>query len=209
MGLESISEVHSSSHGSKQTLPPLHTPSAFSHLGIDTTLSHVSRDAALESGMTEDLESVARWVDANKLRLNARKTQMLLMSRKRREQELEQVGVRVGDQEVERSRKVKCLGIMIDDGLKWQEHNGHVRRKCFASLAKLRRQRDVLPVSTKKKLYNAIALPYLDYCSVVWHECSVQLKKVERIQNYRMRPILSQPARAPSDELRRVLRWIP
>ena len=41
------------------------------------------------------------WVDANKLRLNVKKTQMLLMSRKRREEELEQVKVRVSDQEIE------------------------------------------------------------------------------------------------------------
>ena len=73
---------------------------------------------------------------------------------------MEQVEVRVGDQEIERSRKVKCLGVVIDDGLKWQEHIGHVQRKCFAGLAKLRRLRDVLPISTKK-LYSAIVLPYL------------------------------------------------
>ena len=37
----------------------------------DTTLSHVSRDVAnLENGLTNDLESVVRWVDTNKLRLN-------------------------------------------------------------------------------------------------------------------------------------------
>ena len=137
-----------------------------------------SSDAGdLESGLVEDLERVAKWVDANKLRLNVNKTQMLLMSRKRREQELEQVEVRVGDQEIGRSRKVKCLGVQIDEGLKWHEHIGEVRRKCFAGLAKLRRLRDVLPASTKLKLYNAIVLPYLDYCSVVWCECSSQLRE--------------------------------
>ena len=177
----------------------------------DTTLSHVSSDAVdLESGLVADLESVVRWVDANKLRLNVNKTQMLLMSRKRREQELEQVGVRVGDQEIGRSRKVKCLGVVIDEGLKWHEHIGEVRRKCFAGLAKLRSLKDVLPASTKLKLYNAVVLPYLDYCSVVWHECTVQLsEKVERIQKSGMRFILSQPARAPSKDMRRALGWIP
>ena len=70
----------------------------------DTTLSHVSSDAgSLECGLVEDLESVARWVDANKLKLNVKKTQMLLMSRKQREQELNQVKVRVGDKEIGKS----------------------------------------------------------------------------------------------------------
>ena len=70
----------------------------------DTTLSHVSSDAgSVESGLVEDLKSVARWVDANKLRLNVKKTQMVLMSRKQREPELNQVKVRVGDQEIGKS----------------------------------------------------------------------------------------------------------
>ena len=83
-----------------------------------------------------------------------------------------------------------------------------VQRKCFTDLRWLK---DVLSVSTKLKLYNAIVLPYLDYCSVVWHECLIQLKKkVERIHlMYGMQLILSQPSSAPSDELRQALRRIP
>ena len=96
----------------------------------------------------------------------------------------------------------------LDDGLKWQEHVAALRRKCYAGLAKLRRLKDVLPVATKRKVYNALAigLPHLDYCSVVWQECSMELrKKVEGVQNYGMRLT----ARTPSVELRRVLNWVP
>ena len=45
-----------------------------------TTLSHVNRDVAdLENGLTNDLESVVRSVDTNKLQLNVKKTQLLLL----------------------------------------------------------------------------------------------------------------------------------
>ena len=67
---------------------------------------------------------------------------MLLLSKKWREQELEKVEAGVGNQEIERSRKVKCLGVVIDEGLKWQERIGQVRRKCLSGLAKLRRMKD-------------------------------------------------------------------
>ena len=30
---------------------------------------------------------------------------------------------------------------------------------------------------TNKKIYNAIVLPHLDYCSVVWQECSLELQR--------------------------------
>ena len=55
----------------------------------------------------------------------------------------------------------------------------------------MRRVKDI-PVDTKKKIYNAIVLPHLDYCYVAWQECSLELqRKVKSIQNYGMRLILS------------------
>ena len=82
----------------------------------DTTLSLVSKDVCdLEDGLTSDLEGVAKWVRYNKLRLNERKTQMLLLSRRRRLQELGQVDVRMGGTKVARSKKVQYLGVWVDD----------------------------------------------------------------------------------------------
>ena len=53
-------------------------------------------------------------------------------------------------QKVERNKTVKCLhiliacmGVFLDDGLKWKEQVESVRRQCFAGLARLRRLRNV------------------------------------------------------------------
>ena len=46
---------------------------------------------------------MARWVETNKLKLNGQKTQLLLLSRKRRAQELEQVEIEMDGQKIERS----------------------------------------------------------------------------------------------------------
>ena len=70
----------------------------------DTSLAHVSSDVQeLERGLTDDLENVAKWVDANRLKLNMKKTQLVLMSRKRRKNELDSVCVKLDDQEVTRT----------------------------------------------------------------------------------------------------------
>ena len=115
----------------------------------------------------------------------------------------------MGKEEVERSKCVKCLGVMLDDGLSWREQVQQVRKKCFIGLAKRRRLRNVLPSRTKKQLCNALVLPHLDYCSVVWQECSRELRQMlERVQNYGMRLILSKPPRTHSEELRQELGWM-
>ena len=74
----------------------------------DTTLSGDVLD--LEK-LKNDAERVAKWVEANKLRLNVMKTNLLLMSRKRRAQELQQVKLKVNNQELITSNRVKCLGV--------------------------------------------------------------------------------------------------
>ena len=56
---------------------------------------------------------------------------------------------------------IKCSGVWIDDGLTWKRP---VRKNCFCGHAKLRRLWDVLPPAAKK-MYCALVLPYLDYCS--------------------------------------------
>ena len=159
--------------------------------------------------LVKDLNDVDQWVDENKLMLNAKKTQLLLLGRKGRAQELEDVSVTLNGEQLPRSRMVKCLGASIDDGLMWKEHVDSLRKKCYCGLAKLRRLRDVLPPETKK-VYNALVLPHLDYCSVVWQECTKELQqKEERIQNYGMHLILSKPPRTASSGLRETLKWTP
>ena len=97
----------------------------------------------------------------------------------------------------------------MDSQLKWKEHIQHVRQKCFISLYKLRRVSYFLPTPTWVKIYNALVLPHLDYCCVLWHSCgSVLTQNVEQIQNYGMRIITSSCRYTPSETLRSKLHWM-
>ena len=177
----------------------------------DTTLYCASDNVSgLSKSLNADLEGVANWVEQNGLKLNETKTQMLLLGRRKRAQELDDVNVVLKGQKVERCGKVKYLVVWIDEDLSWRDHIEAVRRKCYAGLAKISRLRDSLPAVTKRRIYNALVLPHLDYCCVVWQECGKVLQqKVERIQNYAMRLICSKPPRTSSQELRKSMKWIP
>ena len=97
---------------------------------------------------------------------------------------------------------------MLDDKLEWKEQVKMVKRKACAGLASLRRLQHVLPTTIKKNVYNAIVLPHLDYCSVVWLDCSKKLcQELEKIQNYGVCILLSKPPKPPSEGLRQVLGW--
>jgi len=75
-----------------------------------------------------------RWANGSGLKLNTGKTKLLLLGRKRRQKELVQVKVEMGDEKIVRSKAVKCLGVMLDDELKWKEQAQNVTRKCFTGL---------------------------------------------------------------------------
>ena len=73
----------------------------------DTTLSVVdlcSHSKALEMKLNENLQKVQSWVQVNKLSLYVTKTQMMLVGRKCREEELANVHVMAGVCEVELER---------------------------------------------------------------------------------------------------------
>ena len=64
-----------------------------------------------------DLKAIDTWVKANKLNLNVQKMQLLVLSRRRREQETMEVQVVVDGKELKRSCIVKCLRVLLDDKL--------------------------------------------------------------------------------------------
>ena len=67
-------------------------------------------------------------------------------------------------------------------------------QELHAKLAWIRRTTQHLPMRLKKVMYQALLLPHLDYCAVVWNTYSRNLtNKVERIQNYALCIILSKP----------------
>ena len=175
----------------------------------DTTIYHSCPDPQqLQEALADDLLRMTSWLKTNHLHINVRKTKLLLLARRGRAHELDRVRLSVNDVEIERQNNVKFLGVIIDSELNWEKHVAAVRRKCIGGLATVRRLRHTLPASLKARLYSALIQPHLDYCAVAWQECSkLQQRRIEQIQNYGMRQILTMPPRTSSELLRGVLSW--
>ena len=94
----------------------------------DTTMTVAANDVeTLERALKEDAEKVLSWADRNHLRLNVTKTKLMLLGRKKREEELNGMRVTMGEQEIQKSRLVKCLGVVLDDCLTWREQIESIR----------------------------------------------------------------------------------
>ena len=83
-------------------LPRLVAHSRVKQYVDDTTIYQASTSLSdLSQHLTADLATVAGWVEQNGLILNETKTQLLLLSRKRRSGELRDVVVSLKEQEVQ------------------------------------------------------------------------------------------------------------
>ena len=105
----------------------------------------------------------------------------------------------VKDEVLVRCDKVQFLGVTVNRQVNWKDHSEDVRRKCLRGLAQLHRVKEALPIWLRKLLYQTLILPHLDYCAVVWAECSkADEDKVERLQNRGMWLILDKRRDYPS-----------
>ena len=86
--------------------------------------------------LNSDMQNVQQWVLLNKLNLNVAKMQdlVIMLSRKHRRSELTDVCVKIGDVEAEVKSVVKCLGVLLDDELKWYQHCDEIVKKCTKGL---------------------------------------------------------------------------
>ena len=168
----------------------------------DVTIYYANKDEGrVSEAFNANLQRVMTWIEANRLRMNITKTQLMSLGGRLKGSG---INVSLNDTAIPKSDLVNYLGVTINQDLNWKLHVDSIRRKAFAALASICKAISYLPVKTRKMLYLSLVLPYLNYCSTVWHSsCSQALL----VQNYAMRVILHQPPRTPSAPLRQQLGW--
>ena len=82
----------------------------------------------------------------------------------------------IGGNKVQRVRKTKSLGVIIDEKLDWKEHVEAISKNASKGIGALRLCKSFVPLDTLQILYNTLILPYFDYCCLVWNNCSITLK---------------------------------
>ena len=80
--------------------------------------------------------------------------------------------------------KVKSLGVIVDEGLKWKDQLKSLTGKVAGGLSSLRKLKDVLPQSKLCDVYRALFESHLRYGNVVWGSLSpAELQALQRLQN--------------------------
>jgi len=82
-----------------------------------------------ENIMNAELRKISAWTRENKLKFNEQKSQVMLMSRRKRKENKE-VKVYLNNRPLIQVRSIKYLGIIFDHKLTFREHINHMAEKC-------------------------------------------------------------------------------
>ena len=120
----------------------------------------------IELELNEELSNIASWLKINKLLLNVDKTQFMIFSRK--QNQIENIVIKIEGQIIERVTQTKFLGVIIDEKLTWRNHVNHISTKIAKDIGIMIKARFCLNREKLLSLYHTFIYPDLTYCNSVW-----------------------------------------
>ena len=121
--------------------------------------------AELQCRLSGCVDDVASWMRANRLQLNAAKTELLWCSSSRRQHQISDTPVTFGTEVVAPVRSVRDLGIYIDSDVSMRTHITKTVSSCFAILRRIRSIRRSVTKPILQTLVVSLVLTRLDYGS--------------------------------------------
>jgi len=141
------------------------------HAYADDTQLYTSCSAAdahtSAAKLLDCINSVGQWMSANKLKLNADKTQFLWLGPAHLLESVKAVQLTVGGSIVKAADTVRDLGVTLDAQLSMKPHVNGVVRSCFYQLRQLRSVSRSVPADALRTLVHAFITCRIDYCNAV------------------------------------------
>jgi len=136
----------------------------------------------LKCKVKSDMNRVVDWVHRKDLDLNANKTKLLIFSNFHHLYDLQQFSITLNNIVISTVQNFKCLGLVIDNKLRWDAHINQMARICFLKIKYLYTIRDYLPKHFLILVGQALVLSIVSYMCSVW-DCAAKkhLKVVEKI----------------------------
>ena len=136
----------------------------------DATISASGKHIVdIENTLSDSGNSASDWCLKNDMILSLPKCNTLIISSKKQPLSL---NVDIDGTIIPNLSTAKILGVHFDNVMSWDKHIKAIRNKITQNLYLLQQIKSFLPVNARKLFVNSYILPHIDYCSVVWGNCS-------------------------------------
>jgi hypothetical protein len=152
----------------------------------DTNIFYSSNSVnELEKTINDELKHVLKYCNDNKLSINFKKTNYMLITSPRKK-----CDITIKTCDIERKKKIKYMGVFIDEHLQWDEQLQHIQNKIAKNTGVINKLRHFVSIQMLKQLYYTLIYPYLNYGIMSWGTaCPTRLDKIKTKQNKCLRAI--------------------
>ena len=177
----------------------------------DTQLIVEARNPKLlKEKLEKVIQTAQQWFSKNSMKNNIDKTEILIIKRKAK---MDEITIEIEDDGkpliIKSREEIKTLGIYIDCNLNWNKQIRYTKKLAMNAILNLNRLRNILSERTKILLYNSIVTPHFTYADVVWNGCSKENeRKLQTAQNFALRIIKNKSKRESAREIRQELKFL-
>ena len=159
------------------------------HFADDTNLLVSNRSIkTIQKQINIDLKALCKWLRANKISLNASKTELLLFRHPNKKINFD-LKIKLNGKKLIPSSYVKYLGIYIDCHLNWKYHVNELSAKLSRANGMLAKIRYYVSHQTLTMIYHGIFSSILIYGCQIWGQANQPVNTLGRIQNKALRII--------------------
>ena len=131
------------------------------------------------------LASLDIWFRANGLKVNATKTQLMLLGSPQNLRTLPDIKVTFREHDLHPISEVKNLGLTFDRSLTWTAHISNITKNCFGVLSGLSHLRGHLPAAVILTLVGALVVSQVRYCVSIYGSTTKQnVSRIQKVLNY-------------------------
>jgi hypothetical protein len=141
-----------------------------------------------------NIPSVLNWYSDNRLKVNAEKTQALIISTDNCTSNLSGRELQIGKTKITTCDALKYLGMSLDSKLSLTQHVKNICSKTVNKIRILQYVCNYLPISHKVKFYTSYIRPCLEYYGAVLYGINqTNIKNLERMQKWAIRIMRKAP----------------
>ena len=136
----------------------------------DTTITYSHSEVISKFDMiNNELQEVTNWFKANKLSVNAGKTNCMLLGTNHKLSRLdEDASIILDNTNLKRVNDTKFLGVTIDENLNWTNHIETISKNISMGVGIINKLKHFVPEGVLYSLYCTLILPYINYGIIAW-----------------------------------------
>ena len=172
------------------------------HFADDTLLLNFSDSIrSLCNRVNADLKILTSWLNANKISLNAKKTEFIVFRSQSKSLDFNPFLKLMGNR-IHASQSVKYLGVHLDEHLNWKSHIFSLATKLQRANGVLSKIRHYVPLNSLINIYHGIFASHIRYACQLWglRDNSVT-HRILTLQKTALRLITFSDPRSPSSPI--------